>query len=1162
MFLFLSFVFILNAQTDCNDPVVINSLPYAETDLSTNGAGNNYGSDDACSSSAMVNEEYVFEITPTADIQINVVLSNTSIQTSGILPFADVGLFVVESCPDDVDAVCVASDSQASNPELFDIDLLEGVTYYIIVSSSNATLGDATNVTFDIEITENYQNDVGVISLVGLSSSCGLGEEEITVEIQNFGIAEVTDFDVVYIVNGGVPVIETFTDVLLPDEVVEFSFSELADLTGEGEYNIEVYTALLSDENPNNDGIEVDIINFPVHSSFPHVQDFESGDAFWTTAGSNVSWELGTPSPDATINAAASGDYCWVTNLDGDANTNEDSYLISPCYDVSALDIPSISFDIWRTFGLFGNTGLIEASVDGGETWTIEINTYSGSSGAWVNEYYEIPELFGEANVRFRFNYSSGFLAGNGMAVDNFIVREAIMNDVGISEILKPFSMCGLTDEEVITVVVKNYAHQEQSNIPVNFSIDGGETWLATPEFIDETIESGDSVIYNFTQTVDLTEFGEYEIVTRTELPGDENPDNNQLGITVVNTPFYSEYPNIEDFEDNNGFWTAGGTNSSWEYGTPSPSATIYAAASGENCWVTNLEGDANTGEDSYIYSPCFDLTGLEIPSIQFYIWRTFGLFGNEGSVEASIDGGETWTITINTYSGTSDGWVQEYYEIPQLNGETNVRFRFTYNSGFMAGAGIAIDDFMVREAFMNDVGITELLSPQTSCGLTNDEQVIVRIENFANAAQSNIPINLSIDGGVTWLNSPEIFTGTIEPGQTITYTMNNTIDLSAHGSYEIHVRTENPGDENPDNDLYVANVNSVATIADFDYDESFEDGEGGWFAYGTNSTMELGEPAATFISYAADGDNAWVTNLNGLVNEPETSYLQSPCLDFSAMVNPVFNAMIIYHTAESMFGMGGPSFTVEYSLDNENWDTLQEGEVSQNWYTDGILGNTWTGNSFGWMEVSTSMGQLAGQSNVSLRFAFDNPGGMFGGGDDYEGVGIDMISIVDCEILPVADFDFDVNGTVVTFTNQSENATSYLWEFNENDFFPSTSTEENPTFDFMMDGTYFVTLTVSNECGSDQVTYTVQIIGTDIQIFETSEFSVYPNPASSFVYVVNQSGVMSTVNLYNVNGQILKTINSADDLIEINIDEFAQGAYYIQILNDNGIHTLPLVIE
>jgi PKD repeat protein len=78
------------------------------------------------------------------------------------------------------------------------------------------------------------------------------------------------------------------------------------------------------------------------------------------------------------------------------------------------------------------------------------------------------------------------------------------------------------------------------------------------------------------------------------------------------------------------------------------------------------------------------------------------------------------------------------------------------------------------------------------------------------------------------------------------------------------------------------------------------------------------------------------------------------------------------------------------------------------------------------------------------------------------------VIALNSCkEDPPKADFLYDVDdvdGVTVTFTNLSERATSYEWDFGDG----NTSTEENPVHVYDASGTYTVTLTAEGEGGSD----------------------------------------------------------------------------------------------
>jgi len=83
-----------------------------------------------------------------------------------------------------------------------------------------------------------------------------------------------------------------------------------------------------------------------------------------------------------------------------------------------------------------------------------------------------------------------------------------------------------------------------------------------------------------------------------------------------------------------------------------------------------------------------------------------------------------------------------------------------------------------------------------------------------------------------------------------------------------------------------------------------------------------------------------------------------------------------------------------------------------------------------------------------------------------------------DCCIPPVADFDADPDSgyapLTVQFTDNSQNnVNAWFWEFGDG----ATSTEQNPMHTYQEIGTYTVTLTVTNDCGSDSASAPINAI-------------------------------------------------------------------------------------
>ena len=86
-------------------------------------------------------------------------------------------------------------------------------------------------------------------------------------------------------------------------------------------------------------------------NSFPYQESFEAGTANWVSLGANNDWAWGTPTKP-TINSAGAGTKCWIAGglTTSFYNLGEKSWVQSPCFDLSTIDKPYITFLVfWDT---------------------------------------------------------------------------------------------------------------------------------------------------------------------------------------------------------------------------------------------------------------------------------------------------------------------------------------------------------------------------------------------------------------------------------------------------------------------------------------------------------------------------------------------------------------------------------------------------------------------------------------------------------------------------------------------------------------------------------------------------------------------------------------------------------------------------------------------
>jgi len=340
-----------------------------------------------------------------------------------------------------------------------------------------------------------------------------------------------------------------------------------------------------------------------------------------------------------------------------------------------------------------------------------------------------------------------------------------------------------------------------------------------------------------------------------------------------------------------------------------------------------------------------------------------------------------------------------------------------------------------------------------------------------------------------------------------------------------------------------------MPVINAYPYTEDLEANDGYWTPGGTSSSWAWGVPAAPIINYAHSGAYAWVTNLTGNANTGESSYIISPCMDFTSMNKPTIDFYIWYET-----GILG-SIYLESSIDGgTTWSAI--GATGDTTWYNGLLGG-FNGSAGGWTFAQHLLDSLAGQSDVRLRFTYD--AGFFGTG---EGVGIDDIHIYDC-LPPIPSFTYTTTGLTVDFTNTTTNASTYLWDFNDG----ATSTLQNPSHTFATPGVYSVTLHTYNDCSEDSVT--ISVVVTGIEEFDKNLFvTCYPNPAKDFLFVNIHDVIMdkATLNIQSVTGSMvyseeISNINN-NYTKKLDVSTLSKGVYVLIIKNDNNQFVKRFIID
>jgi PKD repeat protein len=153
---------------------------------------------------------------------------------------------------------------------------------------------------------------------------------------------------------------------------------------------------------------------------------------------------------------------------------------------------------------------------------------------------------------------------------------------------------------------------------------------------------------------------------------------------------------------------------------------------------------------------------------------------------------------------------------------------------------------------------------------------------------------------------------------------------------------------------------------------------------------------------------------------------------------------------------------------------------------------------------------------------------------------------------VPTTSFTVQTDELMATFSNTSQNATSYLWDFGDG----TTSTLPNPTHNYPVASTYQVSLEAKNECGTTTYLSTVTLT---VGIGEANEWaghtmSLSPNPNDGH-FTLQITGIPTDylfLELYNSLGQLIRRDRSdfsTGNLVQdMQYGNLPAGAYALRV--------------
>ena len=624
------------------------------------------------------------------------------------------------------------------------------------------------------------------------TSTALTNSESFSVILRNLYSTACSNYAVAYTLNGGPWNAISSTAVIPANGIISATASGI-DLSAPGTYNftVAVTNLALADPQRANDTLSFTINNIPNDTlTLPFTDDFENMGVVAVTGGDSIGvspnghWDFTTNDTAGRMRSFVSDTVTINGNrsisMDEDRAVNNGSNnQFSGTFNLGAYDTATTEVRLDFDYVLHGTPKTAagnEVSFRAADNlgwaplFTYNLNAYSGdlnkTRSISVTDAARAQNRNFSSSLQIAFGQNDTSLIaarnyGNGITIDNLKLY-TVANDAELVSVISPLpTNCGLAGSQPLTVQIHNGVNYTLHNLTVYYRQDGG----AIHANVIDSITAKNTINFTFSQQLNMPAGTNHSVDVWITSPGDTYMANDSIvNYKFRNSQIITGYPYLENFEAGAGGFYTDGINNSWQFGAPA-AAKINKAASGTKAWKTNLTGRYNNLEQSYLYSPCFDISAMNTPMLSFSAALDIENCGNVLCDRAYIEytyNGVNWIKLgsyghgTNWYDSTFNAWTSNGFTrwhvatipIPKPVGTGSViNFRFVLNSD----PGATFEGFAVDDIHIYDLASTILpaqgtavestvLSGNTWTNISHNSQLIASIQ-----PQNNLSGNTTV---------------------------------------------------------------------------------------------------------------------------------------------------------------------------------------------------------------------------------------------------------------------------------------------------------------------------------------------------------------------------------------------------------------------------------
>ena len=174
-------------------------------------------------------------------------------------------------------------------------------------------------------------------------------------------------------------------------------------------------------------------------------------------------------------------------------------------------------------------------------------------------------------------------------------------------------------------------------------------------------------------------------------------------------------------------------------------------------------------------------------------------------------------------------------------------------------------------------------------------------------------------------------------------------------------------------------------------------------------------------------------------------------------------------------------------------------------------------------------------------------------------------IQTITVDDVPAVDFSWTTNNENITFSNNSTNGTSYSWDFGDG---TSTGIANPGLHVYTTSGIFTVTLTATNQCGSNSISKDVAVVVTNTNNLAKNWYvGVTPNPSNG-QFNLTLDGIQGDINvtINDIQGKEIRQWNFTNTnstwTQPLDATDLASGIYILRVGTAEGIKNVKLIIE